>query len=1068
MKRRQPSPSALLSRIRDHDFASHSDGDLRLALRRLQSHEVETATDGLLPECFAIVAEAIDRRLGVWRIFDDSRPADASAEDARIIAETTSDVARQRTHRRPGEILLPAGFYQAARRQDENGRLRFRATREQLLAGIHLFRGRVVQMDAGEGKTVAIAFAAALHAVLGRAVHVVTANDYLAERDAALLEPVFRSLGLSVGAVPGYMEEGERRHIYRRNIVYGAMRELGFDFLRDNLKSSTGQRVQASLDVAIIDEADHALIDEAFTPLIISGNPMGGSRSAVRVNGAVAEMIGLQRELVGELVEKLVGEPAGRIDSPETPPNSQPRLLATLLLADPDSPMLLQRLGARPRLRRQTWALAEDEYATLTDGLYYAIHPGNRFVTLTEKGREFLERRLDGFHDGEAAVGLNGNGRRPLWERRKRADTSARRVARRYALENQASQSLGAHLLLKRDVDYLVDSGGVHSGGVHSGGVHSGGVDSGGVHSGVDEGGIVLIDPHTGRPKPDSIYQHGLQSAVEAREGVPVHPERETLAQISVSGYVSRYRQISGITGTAASAAGELRRKYGLEVAIVPPVSPPKRFDGPPAVYLTRDDKLAAAVVEIAARHRTGQPVLASTLTVEQSEELGRLLEGRGIPHRVLNAVTTGAEARIVRDAGAFGAVTVATHMAGRGTDILVESGLNARIARQCAAEIRRLLTEEGSDAGTVDVTCPSPDNAAVLRAELDRADVFDTMPVAGGGLTVSLRGGSGGRTGRGRLDFALGLCVIGTEIHDSGRITLQLNGRSGRQGQFGLTQTFLSLEDRLINLDADAILKLSACRRSDDDGRAYYAGPEVTRRIERLQAAAEHEAEAQRGLIQDYAAELDRQTQLYYQRRQQVIDSASEPGSITAMCQEVAERVASRLAAAYLGPETDGDYALRFEAFSEEARLDYAVDCSPLYGLDLSLVPRELAQLMTGRMEQQASLLNQSKGGGAVFPEVARLLYLQVCGDLWPGHIAILRDSVASQLLSSLNHKSAVAAYIRRSDEAWRGYWERVDGEFLSRLATFPLSAPEAPQVAVSAETDLLLAQEAAPPQGQ
>ena len=1049
MNRRQPSPSALLSRIRDHDFESHSDGDLRLAVRRLQSRAVETATDGLLPECFAIVAEAIDRRLGVWRLFDDPCPVDASAEDARIIAETTSDVARQRTHRRPGEILLPAGFYQAARRQDENGLLRFRATGEQLLAGIHLFRGRVVQMDAGEGKTVAIAFAAALHAVLGRAVHVVTANDYLAERDAALLEPVFRSLGLSVGAVPGNMEEGERRHIYRRNIVYGAMRELGFDFLRDNLKPSTGQRVQASLDVAIIDEADHALIDEAFTPLIISGNPMGGSRSAVRVNGAVAEMIGLQRELVGELVEKLVGELAGRIDSPETPPNSQPRLLATLLLADPDSPMLLQRLGARPRLRRQTWALAEDEYATLTDGLYYAIHPGNRFVTLTERGREFLERRLDGFHDGEAAVGLNGNGRRPLWERRKRADTSARRVAWRYALENQASQSLSAHLLLKRDVDYLVDSGGVHSG--------------------VDEGGIVLIDPHTGRPKPDSIYQRGLQSAVEAREGVPVHPERETLAQISVSGYVSRYRQISGITGTAASAAGELRRKYGLGVAIVPPVSPPKRFDVPPAVYLTRDDKLAAVVVEIAARHRTGQPVLAGTLTVEQSEELGRLLSERGIPHQVLNAVTTPVEASIVRDAGAFGAVTVATHMAGRGTDILVEPGLNARIARQCAAEIRRMLTEEGSHAGTVDVTCPSPDHAAVLGAELDRADVFDTMPVAGGGLSVSLRGGSGGRTGRGRLDFALGLCVIGTEIHDSGRITLQLNGRSGRQGQFGLTQTFLSLEDRLINLDADAILKLSACRRSDDDGRTYYVGPEVARRIERLQAAAEHEAEAQRGLIQDYAAELDRQTQLYYQRRQQMIDSASEPGSITAMCGEVAERVALRLAAAYLGPETDGgDYAQRFEALAEEARLDYGVDCSPLYGLDLSLVPRELAQLMTERMEQQASLPNQSKGGAAVFPEVARLLYLQVCGDLWPGHIAILRDSVASQLLSSLNHKSAVAAYIRRSDEAWRGYWERVDGEFLSRLATFPLSAPEAPQVAVSAETDLLLAQEAPPRQGQ
>ena len=923
MRRRQLRPSALLARIRGYDFASHSDCDLRLAVGRLQSRPGNPETEALLPECFAIVAEAIDRRLGVWRLFDDPSPPDASGEDARTIAETVADMARQRTYRRPGDILLHAGFYRAARRRDGGGRLRFRATGEQLLAGIHLFRGRVVQMDAGEGKTVAIAFAAALHAVLGSSVHVVTANDYLAERDADLLEPVYRSLGLRVGAVPAHMEEGERRHVYRRGIVYGAMRELGFDFLRDNLKSSPGERVQQPLDVAIVDEADHALIDEAFTPLIISGNPSGGARMAVRVNGAVSGMIGLQRELVGEL--------AGCLDSPETLPKAQLPSLATLLLADPDSLALSLRFAARPRLRRQAWALAEDDYAALTAGLYYAIHPGNRFVTLTEKGREFLERKLGAFPAGGAPG--SGNGREdtlPMRERGKRADNAARKLARRYALENQVSQALTAHLLLKRDVDYLVDSG---------------------VDSGADDGGIVLIiDPHTGRPKPDSIYQHGLQSAVEAREGVAVRPERETLAQISVSGFVSRYRRVAGITGTAASAAGELRRKYGLEVAVVPPVSPPKRFDRPPVVYLTREDKLAAVVDEIAARHRTGQPVLAGARTVEQSEELGRLLEERGVPHRVLNAVTTHAEARIVRDAGAFGAVTVATHMAGRGTDILLEPGLDARIAGQCADEIRRLLTADSQDTAAVDVSCPSPEQAEALRAELDRAAIFDTAPEAGGNvLCVSLRGGSRGRSGNGTLDFALGLCVIGTEIHDSARITLQLNGRSGRQGQFGLTRTFLSLEDRLVNLDADAFLKLSACRRTDDAGRVYYAGPEVARRIDRLQAAAGQEGEAQRGLIQDYAAELDRQTHLYYQRRQQVIDSAPEPGSIPAMCREVAGRVALRLAAAYLGPETDGGYARRFEAMAEEARLDYSVDCSTLYGLDLALLPGELAQLLRG-----------------------------------------------------------------------------------------------------------------------
>ena len=1055
MPLRAQSPAKLLARTRDYDFTSSPDAELKDAFSRLQSG----AADDVLPECFAIVAEAIDRRLGVWRLFDDSSPQDASPQDASpqdaspqdaspqdaigeeagIIAETVAHVTRQRKYRRPGDVLLPDAFYRAARRQNEDGRLRFRATGEQLLAGIHLFKGMVVQMDAGEGKTVAIAFAAALHAVLGRRVHVVTANDYLAERDAALLEPVYRSLGLSVGAMPAHMEQGERRHVYRRSIVYGAMRELGFDLLRDSLKSSTGERVQQPLDVAILDEADHALIDEAFTPLIISGNPVGGSRLQVRVNGAVAEMIGLQRELASELSE--------RLDSADPKPGGQVRLPATLLLADPDNPALSQRFHARPRLRRQALALADDDYADLTVELYYAIHPGNRFVTLTEKGREFLERRLSGFRDSRNDKPLSPE----------RSGASARRMARRYALENQVSQALTAHLLLKRDVDYLVDSY-----------VDSHSVDS---ESGGDS--IVLIDPHTGRPKPDSIYQHGLQSAVEAREGVAVKPDRETLAQVSVSGFVSRYRQVAGITGTAASAAGELWRKYGLEVAVVPPINPPKRSNRPPVVYATSEEKLAAAVDEIAARHRMGQPVLASTRTVEQSEELSWLLEERGVPHRVLNAVTTHAEARIVRDAGAFGAVTVATHMAGRGTDILLEPDLNSRMARQCAAEIRRMLTDEAEDAGEVEASCPSPEQAAVLREFLACDGELDVDTEAGRTvLRVSPRDNCSlsprervrvrAYSGKvGKLDFALGLCVIGTEIHDSGRITLQLNGRSGRQGQFGLTLSFLSLEDRLVNLDADSILKLTACRRTDGAGRAYYAGPEVTRRIERLQAAAEQEGEAQRGLIQDYAAELDRQTRLYYQRRQKIIESASEPGSIVTMCREVAERVASRLAAAYLGPETDGDYPRRFEAMEEEARSGYGADCSPLYGLDLSLLPGELARVLTGRLEEQSSLLGRSKGGASAFPEAARLLYLQVCGDLWPAHIAILRDSIASQLLSSHNHKSAVAAYIRRGAEAWRDLWERVDAEFLSRLATLPLAAPAAPAVEVSGETELLLAQE-------
>ena len=530
----------MLSRIRGLDCSPLSDGELRAALQSLRDRASGYVGDALLPECFAIVAEAIDRRLGVWRLFDDHPPSGTEAARDDAVAATMADVSSQRRYRRTGDILLPAGFYREARGADAEGRLRFRATDEQLVAGIHLFRGRVVQMDAGEGKTVAIAFAAALHAVMGRRVHVITANDYLADRDAALLEPVYRSLGISSGAVLGHMEDGERRQLYGRDIVYAAMRELGFDLLRDYLKSSIRETVQREPDVAIVDEADHALIDEAFTPLIISGNPMGGTRLVVRVDRAVAELVGSQRELAAEL--------AAETGTPGSGPLPAVRQLAALLLAEPDNAELQGWFTISPGLRRQAFALAEDRAGELSAELFYAVHPGGRFVTLTERGRKRLEGRLGGFGGGDGAGSQ---------------DSPGRRDSRRYALENQVSQALTARLLLKRDVDYLVDR-----------------------HGG-DEDGVVLIDPHTGRPKPDSIYQHGLQSAVEAREGVPVRPPAETLAQVSVAGYVSRYRSLAGITGTAVPAADEFRRKYGLEVAVVPPARASGRSSLPPRVYLS-------------------------------------------------------------------------------------------------------------------------------------------------------------------------------------------------------------------------------------------------------------------------------------------------------------------------------------------------------------------------------------------------------------------------------------------------------------------------------------------------
>ena len=418
-----------------------------------------------------------------------------------------------------------------------------------------------------------------------------------------------------------------------------------------------------------------------------------------------------------------------------------------------------------------------------------------------------------------------------------------------------------------------------------------------------------------------------------------------------------------------------------------------------------------------------------------------------------------------MRDSGAFGAVTVATHMAGRGTDILLEDDLDARIAQRCAAEILRILIDDSTSAGTIDVSCSSLEPAAVLEEELAKDPTLRAERTSGGcNLMVQRRGEPGSRCGTVVLNFALGLCVISTELHDSSRITLQLNGRSGRQGQYGLTQTFLSLEDRLVNLDAEAILKLANCQQTDPAGRTFYAGPEVSRRILQLQDAADREGEAQRALMQDYSAELDRQTRLYHQRRQQLIDLATDPSGVEQMCQQVADRVASRLAVQHFGGEVDDDYAQRFAQMQEQLQKDYGVDCLPLYGTDLGFLSESLVELMARQLERQAS-----RCGGGTFPEVARLLCLQVCGELWPTHLSTLRDLLAVELLSGRNHKSSVAAYIWRCAGAWNAFSQLAEEEFLSRLATLPVASPggQTPSpVTVSGETVRLLVQNGGHPQ--
>ena len=1048
--RRLPD-SGLLAAIRSQDFTEYSDRELRDTIDGLRQRTQRAQSEEVLPVVFGIVAEAINRRLGAWRIFgasvddprlkncqtiatqilqssdhrtsidrniyegpwaEDGPPSSGSSKalgglpaevdldiDKQTIVESIVYVAEASQIRYRPNILLPAGLYQALARVDHGGVLGFHVTDEQILAGIRLYRGGIVELHSGEGKTVAAAFPAVLQAMSGSSVHVITANDYLAARDSELLSPVYGALGLTGDVVLSHLSDDERRDAYAKQIVYGTLREFGFDFLRDNLKSTQGERVQRHLEVVVVDEADHALIDEANTPMIIGGAPSGTRRAFARVRNTVEELIALQSEVALELTEQLHRSTQSHL------------LLAKLLLAQPDNAALRQTFADDPGCHERVRAIIDRDRldypdSVLTTDLLYAVDPQMRFVTLTERGQDFLESRLGRFFEAEsterqlASVELSTD--IPLAERRKVSARLARQLARQYDLGNQIYQMLRAYLLLKSDVDYLVN-----------------------------ENSIVLIDRYTGRPRPDSRYQQGLQSALEAKEGVTVHPECEVLAQISVQGFISQYRMISGMTGTALGSSEEFQQAYGLNVHVIPPNQPSRRVDLPHRIYAMRQDKLTAVADEVEFCHRVGRPVLIATLTIDQSEEISHLLTKRGVPHNLLNAVSCHDEARIVREAGSFGAVTVATNMAGRGTDIILQPDLTSLICGRYRDLVQRLLYQEP---GCVALRCHTKEEADILWAELSGCGTFSLAKQRDASFESILVASGESKATDARLvslDFGLGLYVIGTELNRSARIDLQLKGRCGRQGEFGWSRFSLSLEDHLFASQAAGALCSAAAKSAGPSGPASY--PEhgdVRHKLDRVQEGVEREAEAQRSLVRDYAAALDSQTLRYYRTRREVMDALAFRDDCLRFARERARTVVSQ----YFPEEFMGGYGLRFDRMVEELQEDYGIDCSGLIGSDTDRLIERAGDMLVEQLES-----TESRFGEQRFVELAKLLFLKTGDELWRDHFCELQELMSTIQQAGYGHHFALAEYVLQASKRWRPFRQETIALFLSRLLSFP-----------------------------
>ncbi len=654
----------------------------------------------------------------------------------------------------------------------------------QIIGGICLHQGRIAEMRTGEGKTLVATLPAYLNALTGKGVHIVTVNDYLARRDAEWMGKVHRFMGLTVGVIVSGMSDKEKKEAYACDIVYGTNNEFGFDYLRDNLKPSIEKMVMRELNFAIVDEVDSILIDEARTPLIISGP-------------------GEQSSSLYESVDRFVRTLSGGFDDEiDLTPADEEDKKAAKKAADAAKRGNLSLMGDR------NLAAAE------AMGWDFLIDRKDKTVQILENGAKKAEKffNLQNIADIENAE-----------------------------LNHHIQQALKAHMLFHKDEDYIVNNG-----------------------------EILIVDEFTGRLMIGRRYSDGLHQAIEAKEGVQVKNENKTYATITFQNYFRLYKKLSGMTGTAKTEEAEFRTIYSLDVIEIPTNKKIQRVDQPDMVYSTQEAKKKAIVKEIMARHEKGQPVLVGTTSVDKSEEISRLLRKNGVPHNILNAKNHEREAEIVAQAGRLGAVTISTNMAGRGTDILLGGNPEYMAKKRLREEnVERDVIEQATS--FVSELPPEIEEVRKRYNELyaeykAQADKEKESVIAAGGL-----------------------CIIGTERHESRRIDNQLRGRSGRQGDVGTSIFFLSLEDDLVKrFGGDAMKRVYEIFKVDED--TCLQSKMVSNGIANAQKVIEGKNFGIRKNVLQYDEVMNEQRKIIYAERISLLKGEDAHGQVVKYIEEYVE----------------------------------------------------------------------------------------------------------------------------------------------------------------------------------
>jgi preprotein translocase subunit SecA len=827
-------------------------------------------TLAIMPDVLACAREAMDRAVGIRNAFNPALGFDPSAlpSDVRELYEATRAAMQAEAPRDPqGELRgcgraveawewmdIPTPIYEAVRALYPESRPPFRARPfdVQIIGGIVLSEGRIAEMKTGEGKTIVAPLACYLAACEGKSVHVVTVNDYLVQRDRDWTFPFFRALGLAVGAIhPMHMQSHEgKKEAYSCDVVYGTTAEFGFDYLRDNMKLRVEDQVQRRRDLAIVDEVDSILIDEARTPLIISGP---------------AYVTKPRYDLANQLAKHLVARQADWNRADEV----VQRKRAEAATIEGDIRNVRDRARV-PQLRKALDAARAEvpdlERARDRNPQYYEVEMDKKRATLTPQGIEEAQRIAA---IGSFYVGANMD------------------------MPHLLEQAVRAHTVYERDRDYVVDR------------------DEDG------QMGVVIVDSFTGRKMIGRQWSDGLHQAIEAKEGVRIKDETQTMATITIQKFFKLYGRLAGMTGTADTEATEFHEIYALDVISIPTNVPVQRDDRTDLVYLAQKDKWDSVVEEIRRHHDFGRPVLVGTTSVDKSERLAGELQRRlGIPHEVLNAVKHDREAEIVAGAGRLGAVMIATNMAGRGTDIklspitpeaLLDHWKRRNIApkdaslaageESCLARIWQhlLLTQAKMDRSEAARLAPDEARRAIMAHWASEHAGLEASKAASMSATQLESALDSAGWLLHRLRFARstealgGLHIIGTERHESRRIDNQLRGRAGRQGDLGSSRFFLALDDDLMKMFMGKAVLTVLSRLGMREGD-FIDSPMVMRSVEKAQRKVEERNFQIRKNILEYDAPMEHQRSTFYGMRQPIVEGSGIRDQVVRMVHESIE----------------------------------------------------------------------------------------------------------------------------------------------------------------------------------